>query len=61
MLASTSSISSASCFDGHAVIELELGREHDLVGPDVLGAQVDDLQHAGVRLDRGADLGDVLR
>ena len=37
-----SSISSASCSMRHAVIELELGREHDLVGPDVLGAQVDD-------------------
>ena len=36
------------------------GREHDVLRPDVLGAEVDDPHDARMAVDRGPDLGDVL-
>ncbi len=38
-----------------AQIELDLGRDHDLVRAEVLGPQMDATLHRGERLDRGTD------
>ena len=44
-LASTAFDLVGELFERERVVELELGRDHDLVGADVLGAQVDDAHH----------------
>ena len=51
-MASTRFTAAASSLDGQAVDERHLGADEQLVGAEVLGAQVDQPLDLGLRLDR---------